>query len=945
MRPVFQDSMQAKYEAKPVMSRRMLDDMETDRAWTAGGTAKVGYALTNVRSGKRSLRFATPIRDETWISTHRRADGSFEGSYGNGFASASLKFDSPQDWTAYNRVVVWVYVHPAPVQNHVIIIRFADADTPRGNPADHESFHYAQNLRAGEWNQVIWEIPEYPRVKIPGFEILVQLRGNGPNDAQIVYDIDSIELQSVEVEPYRGWTPAAGRVSFNHVGYNLGDDKIAVAGPTDAKTFQLVGRDGPVATFPVTIVKSVKGEFKLLDFSTFDRAGRFQIRLGDHTTRSFEIQESAWLGMLGKLLNFFYCQRCGIEVPGYHHDCHQDVTSTHEGVTKVINGGWHDAGDLFQITGRTHIILRGMLELYGQVAANTKNLQLQERLLEEVSWGLEWALKMRFGKGMRSTGYRTRWFSDNSRGNADDVTGPVAFNPSDCISFCAAAAYAANTLGPGAQDLAARSLAAAIEDYDAAIEKLAGRTGAIAYGDAANAVLASLDLFKATKRDSYLKQAVRFGSVLISCQETSFKDGAPVTGYFYVDTSRQEIVRDFHTSNAHLPAMALWRLCEAQPNHADWPAWYASVVILSEYFVVRGASVTAPFDHLPNAIWNEADISAMPLGEAVTLTTGLSSSPERTLAQQKAMARSGLKIAPGQYLKTFPVWKSDNAYQDHFIRFHGAVVIQVAGAAGLMAAAQLRQSRTADQLAKKQVNWLLGVNPFGQSMIYGEGYDYQSQWAGLSADMVGAVPVGTDTFGTTDEPYWPSANIITCKEQFTLPAGQLLWGMAYSAMPALIEGEAPQGVILTNSSGRTYRVPPGPFSLSVPPGVYNAAFGTIGKHLTLVGGARRRFNFDPLHCIDFTVASEARPDGRIVVTVRLAGVGNHRLEIRVFNLDGDTDAKPVSLQDGPTRTTSWEFKLGDDAKPWVAVVAADERFSDREEIFGAALTAPAMPPL
>jgi hypothetical protein len=696
MKAEYADSMVAKYKAKPILDRAVLDDMEVDRSWKATGPGSIAYTSENAKTGKRALRLTTPIRSEKWIAEHRRPDGAFDGIYGNGWTYAALNFDSPQDWTAYNRISVWLYVHPAPIPNHVVAIRFHDADAPRGNTGDLESFSYYQNLVEGEWNELIWEFPEYPRTRVPALELMVQLRGNGPPATQLVYDIDRIELQRVDAEPYRGWSIREGVIAFNHVGYNLGDDKFALAGPTTAKTFQVLNAAGPVATLPIKQIRTLKGDFNVLDFSEIEKAGKYRIAVEGKPTRPFAISEAPWTETALKVLNFFYTLRCGFEVHGYHPDCHQDITAEHNGVTKTINGGWHDAGDLFQMAGRTHNILRGILELHDQAAAFRIDPGLQSKALEEAQWGLEWALKIRFGAGFRAGGFQTRFFSDNVIGTPDDTPGRVTFNAADTMSFCAAAGHAAWSIKAWDRDLALRCLSAAVEDYDAAIDKLAGPNGTIPHEVAANAVLASLDLFKATGEQRYKANAIKLGAVLLSCQEIRFVDGVPITGYFYTDTGRTQIVRDVHTSGWHLTTMATWRLCDAFPDHADWMSWYASNLIVSEYFLARGATVAAPYDYLPNAIWNETDIEAIPVGNPTRTSAGLSSSPERNAAQQKEMARAGVPIAPKTVLKTFPVWRQDNAYLDQFIPFHGGAVIQISGAGCALGAAQLRRSRSSE---------------------------------------------------------------------------------------------------------------------------------------------------------------------------------------------------------------------------------------------------------
>jgi hypothetical protein len=59
--------------------------------------------------------------------------------------------------------------------------------------------------------------------------------------------------------------------------------------------------------------------------------------------------------------------------------------------------------------------------------------------------------------------------------------------------------------------------------------------------------------------------------------------------------------------------------------------------------------------------------------------------------------------------------------------------------------------------------------------MYGEGSNYAQQYAVLPGEMVGELPVGVQTLGNGDEPYWPQANNATYKEVWTSSASHWLW--------------------------------------------------------------------------------------------------------------------------------------------------------------------------
>ncbi len=109
------------------------------------------------------------------------------------------------------------------------------------NATTPDNSHFIQDLKPGEWNHVIFEIPHLKRDKVTEFEINQMLTGHDPDDEGIVtYDIDHLELQRVETDQFEGWNVDRGKFSFSHVGYRPDDIKIALAGEGTGAKFQLV---------------------------------------------------------------------------------------------------------------------------------------------------------------------------------------------------------------------------------------------------------------------------------------------------------------------------------------------------------------------------------------------------------------------------------------------------------------------------------------------------------------------------------------------------------------------------------------------------------------------------------------------------------------------------------------------------------------------------------
>ena len=89
-----------------------------------------------------------------------------------------------------------------------------------------------------------------------------------------------------------------------------------------------------------------------LDFTDFKREGLYWIevkipkRYETAVSYIFKIKKNLYLDLALKAAKWFYYQRCGTEVPGWHGACHtEDAIILDDGTKMDATGGWHDAGD------------------------------------------------------------------------------------------------------------------------------------------------------------------------------------------------------------------------------------------------------------------------------------------------------------------------------------------------------------------------------------------------------------------------------------------------------------------------------------------------------------------------------------------------------------------------------------------------------------------------
>ncbi len=913
----FEDSIQHRYLSKEIQDSRSIDDMEDERGWSSRGIVQMSYTSNRARDGRRALRFRTSMRDEAHIKSNIK-DGSFAGGQG-GHTRIALPFDPPQDWSAYNRLSLWVYVHPTSMQAYSFSLQFECEGAPAG-PQAPVPVHHVHDLEHGEWNHVVWEIPNFQRDKVTSFSIGQILRGHEPEDEGVVtYDFDQLEIQRVDAEAYEGWEVAPGKIAFSHVGYHPSGEKLAFATGIEAGRFELVdaATKEVVAAYPVKETRNARGSFQTLDFTEFTKQGRYFLRCGGVTGRPFSISEDVWHGTIEKVLNAYYGLRCGFPVPGVHRVCHEDLRGVHEGEEKFINGGWHDAGDLSQGSHRTGVSVYSMLRIYDELRQRGLKPELQERVLEEAKWGLDWLLKTRFGQGYRITWALLRIYTDNKIGTIDDVIVPARHIAYENFLFAMAGAYAGRVLEEADPLRAAASLAAAVEDFQATLDQRRDWSRATRI-EAAFGALAAVELFRVTGEPRYADEAARFGKILLDCQERRFAGGIPITGYFYEDTARERIVHDFHGSFKGAVAAALAALCETYPEHEDWMNWYAGVLLHSEYFLRRGSRYSEPYNRLPNSVWRRDEIEAMP-----ETAEGRGWSRQAALPQYEESTR----LAEGYRLRTFPIWPDSS--------MHGSTAIHLASTAALHAAARLRNDLELANLAERQLQWVVGVNPFSQSLMYGEGYDFQPHFAYCLRNLTGALPVGMDALHN-DSPYWPANNKATYKEIWVVPMSRFLGNMASSAMPARVSGAASSGAVFRERrTGVETAIPAGEFARNLAPGRYEITFGNAAKRMPLLPGGRYELSLDPSRFI--AIELHARDAGQDAVTIEaeIRGAGDHTLELRAFNGTVKEPSKTITLAAGQPRRVTWRLAVRRPDTPWAAAVIPDGDLGGKAEITGA----------
>lgn len=938
----YQNSAPYRWLNKKVLESRLLDDMEKLDKWTAftrGAPAIVDarvsiqpaaapkmvaeMTLTTDRSrdGGHSLRFRSPTRLEGPGPVNGRGWGS----------SGVIRHFDGEDWRSFNRLSLWIYPDCPGMYEVALGLHLHNDGVEKLPAAFGQEGENTTLLHNHEWNHVVWEISNVARDKITELEITYGMSGNEPESSDTVsFDLDHLELERVDPDYIEGWKVWPGRIAYSQTGYLSGAPKSAIANGLSAREFSLIDHDTGkvVLRKPIETTETQLATFQIMDFSEVQQPGSYTLEAGNVSTHPFRIDSDVWTETIWKALNFFYSERCGIAIPGVHGVCHRDWQVVHDGKRIIVNGGWHDAGDLTQGLSNTGEAVYAMFSLAEQLHARGENPELYDRLIEEGRWGLTWILKTSFGDGYRDTGSVNSRKTNGIIGDDDDTIAQAHNLPFANFTASAAEAIAARVLKQSDPRIAAYSLKMAKADWQFAVEGMAKPapdshkdiwhvtfdSDDVEHEVASAGVLASVDLWRATREQQYEDKAVELARTILDSQQRTRPDWTtPFTGFFYTGPGKDRILHYCHRGREQAPVVALTQLCSAFPNHPDWMKWYAAVTLHSEYLQAM-AKYTQPYGMMPASIYTDTEYQQV---------------PESRRESFRKQVLNGIPLGDGHYLRLFAVWMD---YRGHF----GTILPQ---AQALGQAAHLRGDLPAAQLAQEQMEWVVGRNPFAQSMMWGEGYDYTPLDTPSSGDMVGALPVGIQTRGDVDVPYWPVQTTWTYKEVWVHPVASWLALMPDLSGPALVEGQADSAIRFETSHGQPIKVTPdlasGQFRVMLPQGEY-VVQGRAGKETrTFLPGETYHLDLRSGHVLDFQVSRKSSPDGEVLIDVNAQGTGMHRFVVRSDNLKLNDAQKEITLQPGTPGHVEWHAQVDSRNTPWVAVIVPDEDLARRQEVRGA----------
>jgi hypothetical protein len=722
-------SLKYQWAQKEVLASKQIDGMESLEKWEldkpANGenVARIDLSDEKVTEGKSSIKFVSPTKKPVQLPNGGRYWGR----------ENLTRVFKAEDLSEYNRITVDIFpVFKGFRQLYLTLILHNDANVP--DKYNKSGWHTVQLIN-NQWNKLIMEIPHLPHDQVNGITISYGLQGNEPDAADtIVYYADNLMLEKVKTDYFEGWGTDEA-ISFTHSGYNSDSKKTAFTSINSGGKFRVVEltTGKTVLEKDPVLQTSYIGTFSVFDFSELKTPGKYKIVYGNLESKPFPVNEDVWLSTLEKTINLLYVLRCGYEMPGIHLKCHTDWYTVFKGDTIEMSGGWHDAGDLSQSFARTAETVGILFKLARKY--QKKDPRLSDRLLEEGLWGLKWVHKNRFD-GLQVLGWTTHdHYSDGKIGNFDDTpTQPGTRGGGggvDNYYSIIANVEASLALKKTDPDLAEKSRQFAIDDWGLLVKNnTRWNTASLSI-----AIMAGSKLYGLTKSDEIKNQIISYADTLLSFQQTEPMNwSTPLNGFFYNNKGSDRIFGYAAGFSVASPIMGLVELCKLFPGDKKYPLWFKSVQLHGNYLKTI-AGFTAPYYMIPANVYK--------LGTA-----------------EDAQVLNGVKMDDTHYLRMFPVWTEHRGNNANVLSF----------GIGLAAANQLLKDPEMNSIAQSQLEWVVGKNPFSQSLMYGEGYNFSTQYAAFPGDVTGGLPVGIQTKLDSDIPYWPAAVLHNYKEIWIHPS-------------------------------------------------------------------------------------------------------------------------------------------------------------------------------
>ncbi len=443
------------------------------------------------------------------------------------------------------------------------------------------------------------------------------------------------------------------------------------------------------------------------DFSGLTREGFYQITAGDERCAPFFIRADAWRRTLPKAIGYHHAQRCGVGVPNVHPACHLDDARRRDTGEHVdVTGGWHDAGDLRKWMSATMMAGFGILRIARHLGERWdlagSGLGV---LLDEMRWGNRYFLKMqnRDGRvwadtagGVNGDNSDNHW-TDNRIGTADDRYINTAKPAQVQAMFVALQAMVAQAFAQADPSYAKSCLAAGVRCWEATEHPKSTR-------DLSWRLLAAIELHRATHDARHAAEAAKLGDALAALQVSDYIGSQKKVRGFW-GTGGAKPVPYWDAVYSALPPIAMLELAAALPVQANARRWRDSVSLyIDEYaapMAARSAYGVVPLGLFPGS----------PTPETYRPLEG-----ELTYRYFMPTRQRSWWLGITSHLESHAVL--------------------------LAAAAHAFNKPAYRDLAFRQLEWVVGNNPFGACLMTGEGWRNSYPYSRFVGPIAGGIVNG-----------------------------------------------------------------------------------------------------------------------------------------------------------------------------------------------------------